>query len=55
MPIYLNETGHFIFEEISNGNSNENIAKKLSEMYGIEYKDALSDVVSYAEKLSEYI
>ena len=55
MPIFLNETGHFIFEEISKGNSNEAIAKKISEEYGIDYKEALSDVISYAEKLAEYI
>ena len=55
MPIYLNETGHFIYKELIAGCTPEEIAEKISNAYEIDYETALSDVLFYRKELSGYI
>lgn len=55
MPVYLNETGHFIYEELLSGCTPEMIAEKISNIYEIDYETALSDVLFYRKRLLDYM
>ena len=54
-PIFLNEIGFLIYEELSTGSTQELIAKKISNAYDIDYETALSDVSDYQKQLFEYV
>ena len=50
--ITLNETGAFIWRAIENGDSAEEIAKKLCEKYGVDFDTALSDTNKFIDKMN---
>jgi methyltransferase-like protein len=49
--INLNETGAFIWERLSNGQSQEEIVKALCEEYEVEEGAAMASVQCFCEKL----
>ena len=49
--IGLNETGAFIWERLSNGQSQNDIVKALCEEYEVEEGAAMSSVQRFCEKL----
>ena len=49
--IGLNETGAFIWERLSNGQSQEEIVKALCEEYEVEEGAAMASVQRFCEKL----
>ena len=53
-PVYLNETGWFIFEKLKNGISEDEIAKELVKEYEVEFDRALTDVKIYKKQLLKY-
>lgn len=50
--ITLNETGAFIWRAIENGDSAEEIARKLCEKYGVDFDTALSDTKNFIDKMN---
>ncbi len=51
--ITLNETGAFILKAIEEGLSEEEIGKKLSEEYDIDFETAMEDTKSIISKMQE--
>lgn len=51
--IKLNETGKLIWEALTNGDSQEAIATKIADEYGITKDKALGDVQSFVMKMKE--
>lgn len=51
--ITLNETGAFIWNGITEGLDENQIAAKLSEEYDTDYNTALSDVKTFISKMKE--
>jgi hypothetical protein len=51
----LNETGAFIWEHIDGKNSLEDIAGALANEYEVEYDDAVSDVLSFADDMQKFL
>ncbi len=51
--ITLNEVGAFIWKAIENGDNIEEIAKKITLEYEIDYETALSDANVFINKMNE--
>jgi hypothetical protein len=51
----LNDTGAFIWEHIDGKNSLEDIAGALANEYEVEYDDAVSDVLSFADDMQKFL
>ncbi len=51
--IKLNETGKLIWEAVTKGDSQEDIATKIAGEYGITKDKALGDVQSFVMKMKE--
>ena len=51
--ITLNEVGAFIWKAIENGDKIEEIAKKITLEYEIDYETALSDANVFINKMNE--
>ncbi len=49
----LNEVGAFVWKELQSENTCENIAKKITEEYSVDFETALKDVNVFVEKLRE--
>jgi len=47
----VNKTGIMILNELKEGKTEEEIAKKISEQFGVEFNSALRDVVDFIEQL----
>ena len=50
--ITLNEVGAFIWKAVENGDNAEEIAKKITLEYEIDYETALSDTKVFIEKMN---
>lgn len=53
-PVVLNETGYYIYERLSSGDSVEQIAKRMSKEYDIPFEEALSDINGCREELLKH-
>lgn len=49
--ISLNETGRFLFEELSNEHTIESLTNSLLDHYDIDYQTAQADVVEFLDLL----
>jgi len=47
----VNKTGILILNELKEGKTEEEIAKKISEEFGIEFNESQRDVVDFIEQL----
>lgn len=50
-PIMINESAAFIWKCIENGNSEEEIARKIANRYEIDYNDAVYDVRAFIDDI----